>query len=249
MKKLLVLMMAIVMALSLVACGGSEATPASSSSAPSQPSSQVEEAEFTAEQQALAGDFISMAEEFDAVADKVNASPELLSDEELVNSMNELADEIIKADDYFANPETLTPEIMGGLKVAIEGGRSFIAEAGTALDEIESAKAAATIETNSVVVPVEIFNGTGVDIYALALSPANSSEWGENLITEVIENGEKVQAELVFTADTLVWDILVQDQEENQLTFMGVDFTEANIDGAKLVLEATEGGDYFASVN
>lgn len=249
MKKLLILMMALVMALSLAACKGSEPAPASSSSTPSQPSSQVEEAEFTAEQQALAGDFMSMAEEFDAVADKVNASPELLSDEELVNSMNELANEIIKADDYFANPETLTPEIMGGLKVAIEVGRSFIAEAGTALDEIESAKAAATIETNSVVVPVEIFNLTNVDIYALALSPANSSEWGENLITEVIKNGEKVQAELVFTADTLVWDILVQDSEENQLSFMGVDFTEASTDGAKLILEATEGGDYFASVN
>ncbi|MCQ4936396.1 hypothetical protein [Anaerotignum propionicum] len=49
--------------------------------------------------------------------------------------MNELADEIIKADEYFASPETLTPEIMGALTVAIEVGRSFIAEAGAALEE------------------------------------------------------------------------------------------------------------------
>lgn len=92
--------------------------------------------EFTAEQQALAQDFMSMAEEFDAIADRVNASPELLENEELVTAMNDLSNEIIKADEYFASPETLTPEIMGALTVAIEVGRSFIAEANTALEEI-----------------------------------------------------------------------------------------------------------------
>ena len=55
--------------------------------------------------------------------------------------------------------------------------------------------------------------------------------------------------ELAFTEDTLVWDILVQDGSENQLTFMGVDFSDVSVDGAKLILEATEGGDYFASVS
>jgi hypothetical protein len=45
-----------------------------------------------------------MAEEFDAIADKVNASPELLENEELVTAMNELADEIIKLDEYFESP-------------------------------------------------------------------------------------------------------------------------------------------------
>ncbi|HKM21476.1 MAG TPA: hypothetical protein VJZ01_05500 [Lachnospiraceae bacterium] len=243
MKKLLVLMMALVMALSLAACGGGGSAPVAVSSAPAQ----AADGTFTAEQQALAQDFMSMAEEFDAIVDKVNASPELLKNEELVTAMNELADEIINADEYFANPKTLTPEVMGGLKVAIEVGRTFIAEASADLDEIASAETAS--KTGSIVVPVEIFNGTGVDIYALALSPANNNDWGENLITEVIKNGEKVQAELVFTTDTLVWDILVQDQEKNQLTFMGVDFSNASTDGAKLFLEATEGGDYFASVN
>lgn len=133
MKKLVVLMMALAMTLSLAACGGSDSAPATSPSAPAQ----VEKTEFTAEQQALAQDFLSMAEEFDAIADKVNASPELLENEELITAMNELADEIIKADEYFASPETLTPEIMGALTVAIEVGRSFIAEADAAFDEID----------------------------------------------------------------------------------------------------------------
>lgn len=223
MKKLLVLMMALVMTLSLTACGGSKAAPEASS--------------FTAEQQALAQEFTDMTETFNKTVDRVNESPELLSDEELITTMNELADEISAADEYFANPETLTPEIMKGLKAAIEATHKFIGVAETAL------------ETASIVVHVEISNITGVDIHALALSPANNKEWGENLITEVIKNGEKVQGELVFTEDTLVWDILVQDGSENQLTFMGVDFSNASTDGAKLILEATEGGDYIATVN
>lgn len=238
MKKLLALMMALIMALSLAACGESEPTPASSSSTPSQ---------FTAEQQALAQEFTDMAEAFNKTVDRVNATPEVLEDQELIKTMNELAEGIIKADDYFANPETLTPEIMEGLKTAIEATHKFITSAEEALNEIEKAKA--TSEAVSIVVPVEIFNLTNVDIYALALSPANSSDWGENLITEVIKTGDKVQGELVFTADTLVWDILVRDKDNNELTFMGVDFTDANAQGAKLVLEATEGGKYFASVN
>ena len=128
MKKLLVLILAFAMTLGLAACGGNAAAPSATS--------QVEKTEFTTEQQALAGDFMSMAEEFDVVADKVNASPELLENDELITAMNELADEIIKADDYFASPETLTPEIMGALTVAIEVGRTFIAEASAALDEV-----------------------------------------------------------------------------------------------------------------
>ncbi len=139
MKKLLVLMMALAMTLNLAACGGSKEAPAAAPSEPTESVSapaETSEVEFTAEQQALAQDFISMAEEFDVVADRVNASPELLENEELVTAMNDLADEIIKADEYFADPETLTPEVLGALTVAIEVGRSFIAEAGVALDEI-----------------------------------------------------------------------------------------------------------------
>jgi ABC-type glycerol-3-phosphate transport system substrate-binding protein len=141
MKKLLVLMMVLAMTLNLAACGGSKEAPAAAPSKPTESVSapaETKEVEFTAEQQALAVDFMSMAEEYDAIADKVNASPELLESEELVTAMNDLADEIIKADDYFASPETLTPEVMSALTVAIEEGRSFIAEASAALDEIDN---------------------------------------------------------------------------------------------------------------
>jgi len=113
--------MALVMTLSLVACGGSEPTPTSSSSTPAQ----VKQAEFTAEQQTLAQEFMDAAATFDKIADRVNVSDELRSNEELVTTMNEITDEIIAADEYFSNPETLTPEIMEGLKVAIAAIHEF----------------------------------------------------------------------------------------------------------------------------
>ena len=183
-----------------------------------------------------------MAETFDKVVDRINANPELLEDDELVTSMNGLAEQIIASSEHFGSPETLTPEVMAGLKEAIAAVHTFVDIAETSLDEFESAPSAITV-------PIEIFNGIGADIHELALSPANDNSWGGNLITEVIKNGEMAQGELVFTADTLIWDILVQDGSGTQLTFMGVDFSEANADGAKLFLEATEGGDYFATVN
>lgn len=126
----------------------------------------------------------------------------------------------------------------------------FIEEAEKLLNEVEAGvgeEEAVKGEVQSITVPIEIVNQTGVDIYALALSPENDEDWGENLITEVIADGESVEGELVFTADTLVWDILIQDSEENQLTFMGVDFTEASVDGSQLLLSENN-GEYYAEV-
>lgn len=239
MKKLSVLIIALALALCLSACGGS--APASASVAPA--SSSAASAGFSAEQQAFAQEFMALAAAFDEISDRVNATPEALASEELVAGMNELADAIIAADEFFASPEALTPEVMSQLKEGIEETYKFVDAAKEALDQIDNERG------EGVTVPVEIINGTGVDIYALALSPANNNDWGENLIDEVIKNGETVQGELVFTADTLVWDILVQDSEGTQLTFMGVDFSDADADGAKLSLEATESGKYFAVVH
>lgn len=98
----------------------------------------------------------------------------------------------------------------------------------------------------SVTVPVEIVNHTGVDIYALALSPASSDDWGENLLLEVLAADESGVTEITFTADTLVWDLLVEDAEGNQLSFMGIDFSEVDVEGAQLVLTATVDGEYVA---
>lgn len=126
MKKLLLVTMALVMTLSFVGCGGS---------------SESTEPEFTEEQQALAQEFVDMTEAFNQTVDKVNANPELSSDENVVNSINELTNEINKVDEAFLDPETLTPEVMESIRVAIEAVYEFVDVAESALQEIESAKA------------------------------------------------------------------------------------------------------------
>lgn len=126
MKKILLVTMALVMMLSFVGCGGSK---------------ESKEPEFTDEQKALAQEFLDMTESFNKVVDKVNESPELLSDEDVVNSINELTKEINNMDDAFLDPETLTPEVMESIRVAIKAVHEFVDVAETALKEIESAKA------------------------------------------------------------------------------------------------------------
>lgn len=203
MKKLLVFMVAFVVMLSLAACGESKAAPAASPSTPAQ----AAEAEFTAEQQALAQEFLDAAATFDKIADRVNVSDELRSDEELVTTMNEIADEIIAADEYFSNPETLTPEIIEGLKVAISEIHEFADVAGTALDEIDSAKAALEAkETNK----------------EELTPPYNASQ-------QTVEEGEGVGESQPLTDDeinyvislrTESWLALNQDQKSNAVSLM-----------------------------
>lgn len=262
--KLTAVLLTLLMCLSMIACGGDKRNSDSDASQPASTEATVQEetetsaevteetasedteatettGEFTAEQQALAEDFLAMTEAFDAVVDRVNANPDLLADTELIDAMNELADAIIEADAYFADPETLTPEVMESLRAAIDETYLFIDEANAALDSLDAAPESMTVN-------VEIVNNTGVDIYALALSPANSEDWGDNLIEEIIYDGESVAGDLEFTADTLVWDILIQDSEGTQLTFMGVDFSPASVDGAQLTLSYTDAGEYVAEV-
>lgn len=126
MKKILLVTMALVMTLSFAGCGGA---------------TESKEPEFTDEQKALAQEFVDMTEAFNQTVDKVNANPELSSDENVVNSINELTNEINKVDEAFLDPETLTPEVMESIRVAIEAVYEFVDVAESALQEIESAKA------------------------------------------------------------------------------------------------------------
>lgn len=126
MKKLLLVTMALVMTLSFVGCGGDSSS---------------KEPEFTEEQQLLAQEFVEMSEEFNKTVDKVNASPELSGDENVVNSINELTAEIDKLDEVFSDPEALTPEVMESITLAIDAVYEFIDAVDLALEAIEGAKA------------------------------------------------------------------------------------------------------------
>lgn len=118
---------------------------------------------------------------------------------------------------------------------------SAIEEVSAIEEAINETEAAAQASASSITIPVEIINNTGVDFYALAMSPANQETWGDNLLTEVLANGESGVTEMTFTQDTFVWDILVQDKEENQLVFFEVDFSVAPTENAKLMMKVQDG--------
>lgn len=244
MKKLLAMMLALTLALGLTACGGGKA-PAEPTTAPAEGTAEEtteSEGEFTEEQVALAQDYSDMADAFNAIVDVINGDEELLADEELVSMMNDLAAQMTEIDGAFEDPANLTPEVMDSIRAYIEAGNTFVATVQAAMGEADEAA------VDEITVPVMIQNETGVDIYALAISPANSDDWGENLIDGVIADGTTVSGNITFTADTLVWDILIADSEGTQCTFMGVDFSDASTEGATLLLSGTEDGDYYAEI-
>lgn len=256
MKKMFVLILAFGMTLSLAACGGGDkpatattaattAAPPATSVASAAPESSkaastdnLENAEFSPEQQAAAQKFIDLAARYDGVADKVNADPNLAELGEVVDLMNEVGQSMIDADEAFADPAALTDDVLADLDTAM-------ADTGLFLDEIESMLANYGGK-QVVTVQVEIVNDTGADLHTLAMSPSNDESWGGNLLDEPLLAGESGTTEMTFTEDTLVWDLLAADSEGTTLTFAGLDFTEAPMEGAKLSLSATEGGEYMA---
>ena len=116
------------------------ATEAVTSAATEETLAQNEEGEFTPEQQALAKEFADMIDAYNQIVDRVNNTSEVLEDEELIAVMNELSEELTNLDQAFKSSETLTPEVMGKMKEAIDATNQFITEAETALNEIENAR-------------------------------------------------------------------------------------------------------------
>ncbi len=140
-KRLLALLMAAVMSMSLIACGGGDDEGTSTNDAAVE--KEVEESEtavgeFSEEQAALAQEYLDLCEAFDAAAERVNNTPSLLEQEEIVNTMNEVADALISLDECFGDAELLTEEVMVQLKDTIEKGNKFVNEVNALVDGEEA---------------------------------------------------------------------------------------------------------------
>lgn len=138
-KRVLAILMATVMSLALVACGGGKEeapaeAPVKSETAETPAKSEAEEeAAYTDEQMALAEEFDAMVEEYNAAIEVLEANPEILEQEEgLADTVNELTAAIEEAKEWFADPELLTAEVMDGLKNAMAETYKFIDEVNTA---------------------------------------------------------------------------------------------------------------------
>ena len=142
MKRLSVLIAALLLTLSLAACGD-EAPKAAQTPAPDQSSATTaprqEADEFTPEQLVLAQEFSEAVDAYNQVVDRLNTYPELLSQEGFVTSLNDLSNAITELDRLFESPEYLTGEAMDALDAAIDVIYSFITEAEAALDELDAA--------------------------------------------------------------------------------------------------------------
>ncbi|MGE0491872.1 MAG: hypothetical protein AB7S38_21855 [Vulcanimicrobiota bacterium] len=75
----------------------------------------------------------------------------------------------------------------------------------------------------------ELFNRTGVDIYALYVSPSGTDNWEEDLLGgKVIQNGATVNIQFDGASEAELWDIRVEDSEGNALEFEEINLLEAS---------------------
>lgn len=74
----------------------------------------------------------------------------------------------------------------------------------------------------------KLFNRTGVDIYAVYVSPSDVEEWQENLIEGAqVLNGADIDVEFAPDEEVEMWDIRVEDQEGNFLYWRDINLLEA----------------------
>ena len=160
-KKLLAILIATTMSMTLSACGGGEepttneavvnADTTSNDTASNDDTDTTADdvnaidvadedvsGEFTEEQAALAQEYLDMCVAYDEAVNLVNDTPELLEQQELVDVMNELTAAIDEADELFADPANLTPEVMDGLRTAFDQVYTFVDEVNTLVESIDT---------------------------------------------------------------------------------------------------------------
>lgn len=91
----------------------------------------------------------------------------------------------------------------------------------------------------SIVFPLEVVNNTGVDIYKLYSSQAQTDDWEEDVLGEgILYDGESITINFkLFDESSLVWDFRIEDSDGNYINFYDIDFSDCDTNGGKLVLE------------
>lgn len=94
-------------------------------------------------------------------------------------------------------------------------------------------------KSESIVFPLEVVNDTGVDIYKLYSSQAQTDDWEEDVLGEgILYDGESITINFkLFDESSLVWDFRIEDSDGNYINFYDIDFSDCDTNGGKLVLE------------
>ena len=111
-KRLLAILMATAMSMSLIACGGGEEEAATKEVATEEAVEEeaaveeVADVEYTEEQQAFVDEYLQLCDDYDAAIVVLEGIPELSENQELVDVMNTLSEAIIDVADICADPES-----------------------------------------------------------------------------------------------------------------------------------------------
>lgn len=94
-------------------------------------------------------------------------------------------------------------------------------------------------KSESIIFPLEVVNDTGVDIYKLYSSQAQTDDWEEDVLGEgILYDGESITINFkLFDESSLVWDFRIEDSDGNYINFYDIDFSDCDTNGGKLVLE------------
>lgn len=65
-----------------------------------------------------------------------------------------------------------------------------------------------------------LVNYTGADIYAVYVSPSNSSNWGANILSGVLYNGYQVP--IILYRYNSYWDLMVEDRYGNRVYWRNI---------------------------
>ncbi len=228
-KKLLAILMMAAMSMSLIACGGGEDEGAANNNAAAEQeqndAADTEGPVFSEEQAALAQEYIDLCEAYDAAADRVNNTPSLLEQEEIVNTMNEVADALISLDECFGDPELLTEEVMVQVKDTIAKGYKFVDEVNALVDGEETGSDI-TIEDMA-------------SVFTIGYAGADEEENTYYFISDE----DVVSAGLVYlSADATEHLVCVGDTVENEDGSFTIVDTDGELKATIAVVEELEGG-------
>jgi hypothetical protein len=71
-----------------------------------------------------------------------------------------------------------------------------------------------------------LHNKTGVDIHAIHISPADKTDWEENILKEVLEDGGSIHIQFSPHETATKWDLKVGDAEGTGLVWEDLDLTK-----------------------
>ena len=125
-KKLLALLLAAAMSMSLMACGGSEEAATETTTETTVEETTEVESDLTEEQAAFVDEFNAMIDEYNAAVELFNATPGLTEDQELVDIMNDTTASLDEAAEIISDPTNLTAEVMDSYRLAFEATYEFI---------------------------------------------------------------------------------------------------------------------------